>query len=148
MGQGDNGRASDGSLTTPSSGPRSKPARPSECLLGVQLEQKRAEIMSNEHFLSHGGGPWPYVEEPRRQNCLNLERFLIELQPELRCPVRMVLVISGHWDERGFAISASARPGVVFDYYGFPEYLYRIRFAAPDRPKSPPGTRSTKGWGH
>ena len=95
--------------------------------------------MSNEqlptYFLSHGGGPWPYVEDPTRKNYLNLERFLVELRPELRSPLRAVLIISGHWEERGFAISAAAKPGMVFDYFGFPEYLYRIRYAAPGSPE-------------
>ena len=87
------------------------------------------------YFLSHGGGPWSFVEEPRRANYVNLERFLIELRPELRSPVRTVLIISGHWEERGFAISSSAKPGMVFDYSGFPEYLYHISYAAPGSPE-------------
>ncbi|CAB3810783.1 DODA-type extradiol aromatic ring-opening family dioxygenase [Paraburkholderia fynbosensis] len=87
------------------------------------------------YFLSHGGGPWSYVEEPRRKNYVNLERFLVELRPEMRSPVRAVLIISGHWEERGFAISSAAQPGMVFDYSGFPDYLYHIRYAAPGSPE-------------
>ena len=87
------------------------------------------------YFLSHGGGPWSYVDEPRRKNYDHLERFLTNMRPELQPPVRAVLIISGHWEERGFAISSAAAPGMVFDYYGFPEYLYRIRYAAPGSPE-------------
>ncbi|MBB6185966.1 hypothetical protein HDE77_000296 [Rhodanobacter sp. MP7CTX1] len=68
------------------------------------------------YFLSHGGGPWSFVEEPRRQNYANLEQSLIALRPELQSPVRAVLIISGHWEERGFAISSAAKPGMLFDY--------------------------------
>jgi aromatic ring-opening dioxygenase catalytic subunit (LigB family) len=87
------------------------------------------------YFLSHGGGPWSFVEEPRRQNYANLEQSLIALRPELQSPVRAVLIISGHWEERGFAISSAAKPGMLFDYGGFPEYLYRISYAAPGSPE-------------
>jgi aromatic ring-opening dioxygenase catalytic subunit (LigB family) len=87
------------------------------------------------YFLSHGGGPWSFVDEPRRKNYVNLERFLTALRPELQSPVRAVLIISGHWEERGFAVSSAAKPGMVFDYSGFPEYLYHISYAAPGLPE-------------
>jgi aromatic ring-opening dioxygenase catalytic subunit (LigB family) len=86
------------------------------------------------YFLSHGGGPWSFVDEPRRKNYINLERFLTDMRPALQTSVRAVLMISGHWEERGFAISSAAEPGMVFDYSGFPEYLYHIRYAAPGSP--------------
>jgi aromatic ring-opening dioxygenase catalytic subunit (LigB family) len=86
------------------------------------------------YFLSHGGGPWSFVEEPRRKNYANLEQSLVDLRPEVQSPVRAVLIISGHWEEPGFAISSAAQPGMVFDYSGFPEYLYHIRYAAPGSP--------------
>jgi aromatic ring-opening dioxygenase catalytic subunit (LigB family) len=44
-------------------------------------------------------------------------------------------VITGHWEEDGFAISSGERPGMVYDYYGFPEHTYRIRYAAPGSPQ-------------
>lgn len=86
------------------------------------------------YFLSHGGGPWPFIEGPRRKDYVKLEQFLVDLRPELQSPVRAVLIISGHWEESGFAISSAVQPGMVFDYYGFPEYLYHIRYAAPGSP--------------
>jgi aromatic ring-opening dioxygenase catalytic subunit (LigB family) len=86
------------------------------------------------YFLSHGGGPWSFVTEPRRQNHIKLEQFLVDLRPELQQPIKAVLMVSGHWEEHGFAVSSSAQPGMVFDYGGFPDYLYQIRYAAPGSP--------------
>jgi aromatic ring-opening dioxygenase catalytic subunit (LigB family) len=47
---------------------------------------------------------------------------------------KAVLVISGHWEEREFTVSSSPAPGMVYDYYGFPEYTYHIKYSAPGSP--------------
>lgn len=87
------------------------------------------------YFLSHGGGPWPYMEEGMRRGFDKLEASLIALRREWGDAARAVLVISGHWETEEFAVSASAHPGMVFDYYGFPEQLYRIKYDAPGSPE-------------
>lgn len=69
-----------------------------------------------------------------RRNFDRLERSLIEMAAELGDRPAAALVISGHWEERGLAISSGERPDMVYDYHGFPDYLYRIRYAAPGSP--------------
>jgi aromatic ring-opening dioxygenase catalytic subunit (LigB family) len=86
------------------------------------------------YFLSHGGGPWPYMEGESRRRFEQLERSLIDMRAELGDAPRAVLMVSGHWEEPGFAASAAGRPGMVYDYYGFPEYLYHISYPAPGDP--------------
>lgn len=86
------------------------------------------------YFLSHGGGPWPYMTGPFRIAMARLERSLHDMRHELAEVPKAVLVISGHWEERGFAVSSGARPGMVFDYYGFPDETYRIQYGAPGSP--------------
>ncbi|AYG63842.1 class III extradiol ring-cleavage dioxygenase [Rhizobium jaguaris] len=86
------------------------------------------------YFVSHGGGPWPYITDGFRRNFDKLEQSLIEMRAELANAPKAVLVISGHWEEQGFAISSGARPGMVYDYHGFPEYLYHIKYGAPGSP--------------
>ena len=86
------------------------------------------------YFLSHGGGPWPYMTGPFREAMRPLEVSLLQMRRELGDRPRAALVISGHWEEKGFAISSGARPGMVYDYHGFPEALYRIRYEAPGSP--------------
>ena len=82
------------------------------------------------YFISHGGGPWPYMTGEFRRNFDQLERSLLEMRTELGSAVKAVLMISGHWEEVGFAISSGNHPGMVYDYYGFPEYLYHIKYGA------------------
>lgn len=46
-----------------------------------------------------------------------------------------VLVISAHWEADGPPrITASPRPGVVHDFYGFPEPLYGLDYPSPGDP--------------
>jgi len=48
-------------------------------------------------FLSHGGGPWPFMEDRRVQYARTAEEFgrLPQLLPERP---KAVLVITGHWE--------------------------------------------------
>ncbi|MBB3610691.1 class III extradiol ring-cleavage dioxygenase [Rhizobium sp. BK602] len=87
------------------------------------------------YFVSHGGGPWPYITDGFRRNFDKLEQSLVEMRAELGNMPKAVLVISGHWEEQGFAISSGVRPGMVYDYHGFPEYLYHIKYGAPGSPE-------------
>ena len=87
------------------------------------------------YYLSHGGGPWPYMEDGMRRRFDKLEASLLAIRKEWGDAVRAVLVISGHWETPEFAVSSGARPGMVFDYYGFPEYLYHIKYDAPGSPE-------------
>ncbi len=87
------------------------------------------------YFLSHGGGPWPWMTGEFRSRFEQLELSLGAMRAELAEAPKAVLVVSGHWEEDGFAISSGAQPGMVFDYYGFPDYLYHIRYGAPGSPE-------------
>jgi len=87
------------------------------------------------YFISHGGGPWPYLDGPFRRAFDRLERSLKDIRRELGDAPRAVLVISGHWEENGFAISSAEQPGMVYDYSGFPEHTYHIRYKAPGSPE-------------
>ena len=87
------------------------------------------------YFLSHGGGPWPYLDGPFRQAFNKLEQSLKDIRRELGNAPRAVLVISGHWEEDGFAISSGAAPGMVYDYSGFPPHTYEIKYRAPGSPE-------------
>ena len=86
------------------------------------------------YFVSHGGGPWPYMTGDFRRNFDKLERSLVEMKAELADVPKAILVISGHWEEQGFTISSGANPEMVYDYQGFSEDLYHIKYRAPGSP--------------
>ncbi|MDF0603342.1 class III extradiol ring-cleavage dioxygenase [Psychromarinibacter sp. C21-152] len=86
------------------------------------------------YFISHGGGPWPWVPQ-MRETFANLEASLKRMVAELGTRPRAVLMISGHWETDGFAVMGSARPPMVYDYYNFPEHTYRVSYPAPGAPE-------------
>lgn len=86
-------------------------------------------------FLSHGGGPWPYMEGAMREKFNFLEQSLKAIPQQLPEKPKAILVVSGHWEEATFTLSSGQKPGMVFDYYGFPEYLYHISYPAPGSPE-------------
>ena len=87
------------------------------------------------YFVSHGGGPWPWMDGEFRRNFDQLEASILAMRRELGNSPKAVLVISGHWEEPGFTISSAERHGMVYDYFGFPDYLYRIEYRAPGSPQ-------------
>ena len=56
-----------------------------------------------------------------------------ELAAHLPRP-RAILMASAHWESELPMVSTAARPETIHDFGGFPEPLYRIRYAAPGAP--------------
>lgn len=86
------------------------------------------------YFLSHGGGPWPWLKAERGSMYDRLEASLHDVRRELGEAPRAVLMVSGHWEADHYLLSSSANPPMVYDYGGFPEHTYRIRYDAPGDP--------------
>jgi aromatic ring-opening dioxygenase catalytic subunit (LigB family) len=87
------------------------------------------------YFISHGGGPWPYMKDDFGRAFAKLEASLQRMPAELGQTPKAVLVISGHWEEKDFGIMANPKPPMVYDYYGFPEHTYHVQYPAPGSPK-------------
>ena len=47
---------------------------------------------------------------------------------------KAVLVISGHWEEEPLAVTSNPAPPLLYDYYGFPEHTYQLKYPAPGSP--------------
>lgn len=48
---------------------------------------------------------------------------------------RAVLVASAHWETNLPLLTGATKPDTIHDFFGFPEPLYRIRYAAPGAPE-------------
>jgi aromatic ring-opening dioxygenase catalytic subunit (LigB family) len=44
-------------------------------------------------------------------------------------------MVSAHWQEPAFSVTSGAKPGMIFDYYGFPPHTYELRYPAPGDPR-------------
>lgn len=100
------------------------------------------------YFISHGGGPWPWMKHEQGGAFDQLEQSIVDVRHELKERPKAVLLISGHWEERGFAVSSAEHPGMVYDYYGFPDYTYRIHYRAPGSPALAARVRDLLTEGH
>lgn len=86
------------------------------------------------YFISHGGGPWPYMDDMRPM-MRELERSLQDMPRQLGVSPKAVLVVSGHWEASEFAVMSNPRPPMVYDYSGFPAHTYEVVYPAPGSPE-------------
>jgi 4,5-DOPA dioxygenase extradiol len=77
-------------------------------------------------FVSHGA-PTLAIEKN------DTVEFLRRLGAGLGRP-RAILCVSAHWATRVPTLSAAERPETIYDFGGFPEELYRVRYDAPGAP--------------
>lgn len=87
------------------------------------------------YFISHGGGPWPFMKTGNDQTYAKLEIALHDMPRQLGVTPKAVLVISAHWEEPEFTVMANAMPGMIYDFSGFPEHTYQISYPAPGSPE-------------
>ncbi len=81
-------------------------------------------------FLSHGGGPLPLLGDKLHTEMVEQLRLIAE---DIGRP-SAILLISAHWEEEIPTITSGARPSLIYDYYGFPEESYHIKYPSPGEP--------------
>ncbi|MBV1905309.1 MAG: dioxygenase [Pseudomonadales bacterium] len=81
-------------------------------------------------YIPHGGGPLPLLGHPGHHGMV---KFLQEITPGLGRPSAIVM-ISAHWEEQDVRITSGRSPSLIYDYYGFPDEAYQIKYPAPGDP--------------
>lgn len=87
-------------------------------------------------YIPHGGGPCFFLNPdgscpPMWQT---MRDYLAGLLPSLPERPKAILLISAHWIEPQFTVHMGEQPDLLFDYYGFPEHTYDLRWDAPGAP--------------
>jgi aromatic ring-opening dioxygenase catalytic subunit (LigB family) len=75
----------------------------------------------------------PPAESPHMWD--GLAAHLRGIDASLGARPKAVLVISGHWENPLPTFNVAAKPGLLFDYYGFPEHTYRLKYPAAGAPE-------------
>lgn len=85
----------------------------------------------NIAFISHGGGPMPLLNDPSHAE---LVTYLKSLASTFVKP-KAILLVSAHWEGTVATITASSKPGMIYDYSGFPAAAYQIQYPSPGEPE-------------
>ncbi|MBP6019770.1 MAG: dioxygenase [Burkholderiaceae bacterium] len=86
------------------------------------------------YFISHGGGPWPYIPDMQASNAA-LAASLVDIPKQLGRKPAAILMVSAHWETNGvFKVMANPKPPMMYDYSGFPPHTYTIEYPAPGSP--------------
>ena len=86
------------------------------------------------YFISHGGGPWPWMKKEMGNTYAQLEAALADMPRQIGRTPQAVLMISAHWEEPAFTAQAHPQPPMLYDYGGFPAHTYSVHYDAPGSP--------------
>lgn len=78
-------------------------------------------------FLSHGGGPLPLLGDKSHEKMVH---FMGQIKDTINKP-DAIIVISAHWEENIPTIIGNSVPGLLYDYYGFPNEAYSLDYNLP-----------------
>jgi aromatic ring-opening dioxygenase catalytic subunit (LigB family) len=63
-----------------------------------------------------------------------MEKFLKGLAKTLPQTPKAIIVVSGHWETKGFSFTGAEHPSLIYDYSGFPPETYQLRYGVPGAP--------------
>ncbi|MET0540877.1 MAG: class III extradiol ring-cleavage dioxygenase [Variovorax sp.] len=87
------------------------------------------------YFISHGGGPWPWMKKEMGPTYDKLEAALADMPRQVGRTPRAILMVSAHWEAPAFTVQGNPKPPMIYDYGGFPAHTYSVRYDAPGSPE-------------
>jgi len=100
----------------------------------LMTEFNQAPRLAPAIFISHGGGPCFFMEggsftaidknSDVAQFYRDFAKNFIPVKP------KAIVIVSAHWEEATFHITSNPSPKLLFDYYGFPDFTYKLTYPA------------------
>lgn len=85
-------------------------------------------------YIPHGGGPCFFMDWNPPGVWDTMEAFLRALPDTLPARPQAIIIVSAHWQEENFSVTAGSNPSLIYDYYGFPPHTYALQYPAPGNP--------------
>lgn len=86
-------------------------------------------------FLPHGAGPCFFMDWPPPGTWDRMAGWLRGLIDEIGSRPKALIVVSAHWEAPAFTVNAQDRPGLLYDYSGFPPHTYELTWPAAGSPE-------------
>lgn len=112
-------------------------------------------------FIPHGGGPCFFMDWNPPETWMGMGNFLKGIAATLPQRPDAIVLVSAHWLESQFSVTAHPRPELIYDYYGFPPHTYELTYPAPGDPhlaervagllsdaRLPPQLDASRGFDH
>jgi len=87
-------------------------------------EKKKSDNMGlrlNETFYLSHGSPALAVDDS-----IPARKFFTSWKERFPAPPSAILVVSGHWDTHVPTVNVVDRNDTIYDFYGFPESMYKV----------------------
>jgi aromatic ring-opening dioxygenase catalytic subunit (LigB family) len=87
-------------------------------------------------YIPHGGGPCFFMDWTMgpADTWEKMKHWLMQLGDVIKPEPEAIIVISAHWEAQPVAIINNSQPPLIYDYYGFPEHTYQLKYPAPGLP--------------
>ena len=86
-------------------------------------------------FVPHGAGPCFFMDWNPPDAWNAMADFLKGIAATLPAKPTAIVLVSGHWLQPTFSVTSAARPGLIYDYHGFPAHTYELSYPAPGDPQ-------------
>ena len=81
-------------------------------------------------YVPHGAGPCFFMEWNPADAWDRMAAYLRAIRDTLPEKPKAILMVSAHWLESEFRVTAGAQPELIYDYYGFPPHTYELTYPA------------------
>lgn len=88
-------------------------------------------------FIPHGGGPCFFMDWTMgpANTWHGMASWLEQLASTLTERPKSILIISAHWEEDDVTIIDTLKHSLLYDYSGFPEHTYQLKYDVPASPE-------------
>ncbi|MFZ5484580.1 MAG: DODA-type extradiol aromatic ring-opening family dioxygenase [Pseudomonadota bacterium] len=81
-------------------------------------------------FIPHGAGPCFFMDWQPADAWDRMADYLRHAADALPRRPRAIVMVSAHWRAPTFSVTTGDRPALIYDYRGFPDHTYALRYPA------------------